>query len=189
MINPGSQNKQLTENSPVIKAVVFFEKYEVYFICLFVLCILPGFNVLLTSVASTIAVIYYSSAFRPLPAGMQTWENAFIVKLSGIGTAVSAIGILFGALGWPGSGAMLIGGLLTQLMCCLFTSFYIRRLTDEKMRALFNRIIYRGIFFGLVCSFFYFTPKEKLLELGFKVSKENQILEPVNAPATNQDSI
>ena len=187
MINLSSSNnhKTLAENSFVVKIVRFFEKHELLISAIFLLSILinalkiSGWEHVITSIASAIACIYFFSAYQPISKEGSNAKILFLTKLSSIGAAVATIGIMFSVLNWQGSRAMLLGGLLTSIVYVL-ASLYWKNTSEPITKLKLRRFIFRGSFLLILCSVYYFTPKEKLIDLG--LTKERPIMNQTEQP-------
>lgn len=174
-MNFGSNQKQpipISEKSPIYKIVKVFERYEYYALALLALVILlfatglPGTSMLCLALMNTLAVLYFFSAFMPVPELPNAEKVIFMFKLAGISSAVALVGFLFSMLNWPGSRPMLIGGMLTSLVFLLFSLF--TPVSDETLSRRIKIIRIRSLFLAIICGAYIFTPQEILIENGFK---------------------
>ncbi|MFN8208955.1 MAG: hypothetical protein U0T82_16335 [Bacteroidales bacterium] len=135
-------------------------KYEAFLILAIALCLLlvfldiPFHGIITVLVLSSIAVVYFFSAFAPDSDPEATgWEN-FIGKLTGFTSAVLLIGILYKIQHWPGSEIMIILGMTTMGFTVVFT--LIRWLRKPEQSSNLKWLFFRQvmlIIIGLLLTF------------------------------------
>jgi hypothetical protein len=119
-------------------------KYEIIILLLIVL--LVGFKLfhliqlgpILTLVLTSVAVVYFFSAFATPNENETSAFDIFIKKLISLGSSVALIGILFIAQNWPMGDTMITVGLLTLGMCLIY---YIYQKLNSQDTAKYDQII------------------------------------------------
>jgi hypothetical protein len=120
-----TENKEVIDLGNKIKARL--PQYERFLLAVIAICLLinylhvPFSGVIGTLLLSSMGVIYFFSAFSTLWETEVTAFDIFIYKLSGFGSSVLVIGILFTMQQWTGSRNMLIIGILTLVIALIYT--------------------------------------------------------------------
>ncbi len=140
-------NNEINIAGNVIRDKIF--KYELYIIAIILIVLFLKFTKIPFSgtinllVLSVVAIIYFISAFQVNGEKSVTPRDQFFIKLCGISSSVTIIGILFASQKYPGDSNMLFIGVFTLTM----TLVYI--ITQKNKQADFNifnkSLIYRII--------------------------------------------
>lgn len=97
-------------------------KYEVHIIAIILLVLvikytkIPFSGTINLLVLSVIAIIYFFSAFQENKEVNVTPTDQFFIKLCGISSSITIIGILFASQKYPGDGNMLFIGAFTLIL-------------------------------------------------------------------------
>lgn len=111
---------------------------------------LPATGMICTIVLSSIAMLYFISAFSP-PENKETKPlDLMMKKLFGFSSSICVISILFILQKWPGTNSMLTVGSLTLLLCLIYIIF-------QKENTIFNKYqIIRLVVLIALSAFFYY---------------------------------
>jgi hypothetical protein len=131
-----TENKEVIDLGNKIKARL--PQYERFLLAVIAICLLINYlHVLFSGVInslllSSMGVIYFFSAFSTQWEAEVTAFDIFIYKLSGFGSSVLVIGILFTMQHWPGNRNMLIMGLLTLVITLIYMLLQNKRRSAAK---------------------------------------------------------
>lgn len=109
------------------------------------------------------SVFYYFLAFAGTSSENKSLEQ-FLNRLTGFGSSILIIGILFKMYNWPGGSLALTGGLIVSAPCLL--AFLYFRYIGKKPELISGRT---GIRIFILCIFslvLYFVPEETLIRIG-----------------------
>lgn len=119
-----TENKEIIDLGNKIKARL--PQYEKFLLAGIAICLLinylhvPFSGVINSLLLSSMGVIYFFSAFSTLWESEVTAFDIFIYKLSGFGSSVLVIGILFIMQQWTGNRNMLIIGVFTLAIALIY---------------------------------------------------------------------
>lgn len=168
----------------VVKIVRKFERFEFYVSAILIVIILlfslniKALDMVTTSVLSSLATLYFFTAFAPAPELPNPEKALFVQKLAGIGPAIALVGIMFAMLNWPGANRLLIGGGLSCVVC-LFFSFALKINQDDFHHRL-KKLRVRCFLLAVICAVFLSVSSEKLIEMGFKRVNQKELVVPAS---------
>ncbi len=122
-------------------------------------------SIVFTGFLLILAMACFFSAIKSLPESEDSGINRFILKLTGYGSSLAIIGILFTISKWPGHNIPLnAAGLI--LIICIISILYIKILKKDS-QLISTRIIIRIAILSAICAFLFFTPESNLNDIGF----------------------
>ena len=98
----------------------------------------PNTGTIVTLVLMSISCLYFFSAFGTSAKVDITAFDNFIMKLLGLASSISIVGILFLIQGWPSSQTMVTVGLMS-LVTCLFYIVYQKMTISET--EIYNKLV------------------------------------------------
>lgn len=104
----------------------------------------------------SLATLYFFSSYAQESDKEVNGLSRFIIKLSGYGSSIATIGVLFTFEKWPGYNTALTSGCLVLLFCLVFIAY--QRLSDRDGVIESNRAIVRIIILTVLCAGLYFFP-------------------------------
>lgn len=137
-------------------------KYEIQIIAIILSVLLikflnfPFSGTLNILVLGIIAIIYFLSSFRSFSQSDMTSTDLFFIKLFGVSSSISIIGILFSFQNYPGNMRMLFIGSISLIMVLIYILIQFRNQPEYKAFSKFQ--IYRIVFL-LIISFSFVLNK------------------------------
>ncbi|MFZ5940386.1 MAG: GldL-related protein [Bacteroidota bacterium] len=143
--------------------------FETTILILFILSLIlelllsVNLRIIITALLLITSSVYYFLAFAGASAENKSLEQ-FLNRLTGFGSSIMTIGILFKLNNWPGNGIALTGGLLVSAPCLL--AFLYFRYIGNKPSLISGRTALRLLVMTAFILILYLVPEETLVQIG-----------------------
>lgn len=122
-------------------------------------------------ILSTMAVLYFFVAYLPIQDKHAGAIEIFVLKLVSISLSFSVMGILFRMMNWPGLAMMKFTG--PALLVVSFVVISSLQSKKPELTIFTKRLKIRIFIIATISLIFFFTPTQKLIEIG--IMKERTI--------------
>ncbi|MGE0637941.1 MAG: hypothetical protein AB7G44_04035 [Bacteroidia bacterium] len=144
-----------TQQQAVNKLSPYLDKAELFMAALILVALVfkiqhwPGAGIMLTVLLSTLAVMYFFSAFAQHTNPQLRMMDVFFNKVMYWGLSVGAQGLLFTLQKWPGGDMLVLMGSITSVASII----YVLKVKKERAEAAVfsNRVLLRLIVFAVIC--------------------------------------
>jgi hypothetical protein len=145
-----------TQQQAVNKLSPYLDKAELFMAAFILIALVfkiqhwPGAGIMLTVLLSTLAVMYFFTAFVQYTSPQLTRMDVFFNKLMYWGLAIGAQGLLFVLQKWPGGDMMILISSLTSVASII----YVLKVKKERPEAAVfsNRVLLRLVVFAVICT-------------------------------------
>ncbi len=171
-LNQNAQNKKIND-----WLSTKFDKFEIIFAFAILLILLLEstgdlpLGMFKVMILSTLAMLYFFNAYSPVEDKLAGPIEIFVHKLVSISLSISVIGILFRLLNWPHSIPFLFVG--PVMLVVIFVVILYLQSKKPELTVFTKRLKIRVFIIAIIGLIIFFTPAEKLIEIG--IMKERNI--------------